>query len=136
MSFEGGSLVDHAAVQRARAQLGPAFARLLGYLREDGMKSLVAIEDALRADNAVAMVIPAHTLKGEARQFGANPLAALAEKIEDHARACVEHRDSPGGAIEDVVALRPLFEATLAMLEREANPLAQRRPAQGFGRRA
>ena len=35
----------------------------------------------------------------------------------------------------DVVALRPLFVQTLELLEREANPLAQRRPAQGFGRR-
>ncbi len=136
MSFEGGILIDRAAYQRARAELGAAFVRLLGYLREDGIKSVTAIEQALRADNAAAMVIPAHTLKGEARQFGASPLAALAEKIEDHARACVERRDSPSGAIEDVVALRPLFERTLELLEREANPLAQRRPPQGFGRRA
>lgn len=135
MSFEGGILIDRAAYQRARAELGAAFVRLLGYLREDGIQSVDAIEQALRADNAAAMVIPAHTLKGEARQFGANPLAALAEKIEDHARACVERRDSPSGAIEDVVALRPLFERTLELLEREANPLQQRRPVQGFGRR-
>ena len=136
MSFEGGILVDRIAYQRARTELGAAFVRLLGYLREDGVKALTALEEALRADNAAAMVIPAHTLKGEARQFGASPLAALAEKIEDHARACIERRDSPSGAIEDVVALRPLFERTLELLERDANPLAQRRPAQGFGRRA
>jgi HPt (histidine-containing phosphotransfer) domain-containing protein len=135
VSFEGGILIDHVAYQRARAELGASFVRLLGYLREDGEKSLRALEGALRADNAAAMVIPAHTLKGEARQFGADPLATLAEKIEDHARACVERRDSPSGAIEDVVALRPLFVRTLELLEREANPLAQRRPAQGFGRR-
>jgi HPt (histidine-containing phosphotransfer) domain-containing protein len=129
-------LVDRAAYSRARAELGASFVRLLGYLREDGVKSVSAIEAAMRAENAAAMVIPAHTLKGEARQFGALPLAELAEKIEDHARACVERRDTPNGAIRDVVALRPMFESTLELLEREANPLAQRRPAQAFGRRA
>lgn len=136
MSFEGAMLVDRAAYSRARAELGASFVRLLGYLREDGVKSVSAIEAAMRAENAAAMVIPAHTLKGEARQFGALPLAELAEKIEDHARACVERRDTPNGAIRDVVALRPMFESTLELLEREANPLAQRRPAQAFGRRA
>lgn len=136
MSFEGAMLVDRAAYSRARAELGASFVRLLGYLREDGVKSVSAIEAAMRAENAAAMVIPAHTLKGEARQFGALPLAELAEKIEDHARACVERRDTPNGAIRDVVALRPMFESTLELLEREANPLAQRRPVQAFGRRA
>ena len=39
-------------------------------------------------------------------------------------------------AIQLVVRLRPLFDETLALLEREANPLAERRPAAGgFGRR-
>jgi hypothetical protein len=33
------------------------------------------------------------------------------------------------------VRLRPMFEQTLALLEREANPLVERRPVQGFGRR-
>jgi histidine phosphotransfer protein HptB len=98
VSFEGAMLVDRAAYSRARAELGASFVRLLGYLREDGVKSVSAIEAAMRAENAAAMIIPAHTLKGEARQFGALPLAELAEKIEDHARACVERRDTPNGS--------------------------------------
>ena len=134
MSFEGGILVDREAQARARAELGAGYVRILGYFREDGTKSVAAIEEAMRKDQAAALVIPAHTLKGEARQFGAHPLAALAEKIEDHARACVERHDSPQDAIEDVVALRPLFLQTLAVLERDANPLAVRRPG-GFGRK-
>ncbi|MBW6526071.1 Hpt domain-containing protein [Sphingomonas sp. RHCKR7] len=135
MADEAVELVDRAALARARAELGAGFARILGYFREDGVKSLSALEDAMRKGNAAAMVIPAHTLKGEARQFGANVLAALAEKIEDHARACVEHHESPQDAIEDVVALRPLFLRTLALLDGEgAAPAAVRRPG-GFGRR-
>jgi histidine phosphotransfer protein HptB len=135
VAAEVEQLVDRAALARARAELGTGFARILGYFREDGVKSLSAIEDAMRKGQAAALVIPAHTLKGEARQFGANVLAALAEKIEDHARACVEHHESPQDAIEDVVALRPLFLRTLAVLESEgAAPVAVRRPS-GFGRR-
>ena len=101
MSFEGGILVDRQALAKAQAELGAGFVRILGYFREDGIKSLGALEDAVRKDNATAMVIPAHTLKGEARQFGADPLATLAEKIENFARQCVEHHESPRDAIAD-----------------------------------
>jgi len=127
-------LIDWNVFTRARAELGAGFVRILGYFREDGVKSVAAIETAMRARNAAAMVIPAHTLKGEARQFGAEPLAILAERIEAIARDCVENRDTPDEALEDIVALRPLFEQTLAKLERESNPLVERRPT--FGRRA
>ncbi|ONF95889.1 Hpt domain-containing protein [Sphingomonas jeddahensis] len=136
MSFEGSALLDWAAFAQAKAELGAAFVRILGYFREDGIKSVSAIEAAMRAQNAAALVIPAHTLKGEARQFGAIPLAILAEKIEVMARDCVEAHETPEGALQDVVALRPLFVSTLALLERDANPPAERRPVQGFGRRS
>ena len=137
VSFEGSTLVDWTAYAKARAELGAGFVRILGYFREDGVKSVAAIEAAMRARTAAAMVIPAHTLKGESRQFGAEPLALLAEEIETIARDCVETRDTPDDALPKVAALRPLFNETLALLEREANPLAERRPvAGGFGRRA
>ena len=130
----GDQLVDWTAFQAARSELGAGFVRILGYFHEDGTKSVAAIEDAMRGGNAAALVLPAHTLKGEARQFGAEPLAMLAESIEHIARQCVETRDAPDQALEHVVKLRPCFEATLTMLEREANPLVERRPQ--FGRRA
>jgi HPt (histidine-containing phosphotransfer) domain-containing protein len=128
-------LVNWGAFAQARAELGANFVRILGYFREDGVKSVSQIEEAMRALNATALVIPAHTLKGEARQFGADLLADLAETIETIARDCIEQHETPTEALEHVVRLRPLFEATLALLERDANPLAVRRPAAGFGRR-
>ncbi len=130
----GDQLVNWTAFQAARSELGAGFVRILGYFREDGTKSVAAIEQAMRGGNAAAMVLPAHTLKGESRQFGAEPLSLLAESIEHIARQCVETRDAPDQALEHVVKLRPCFEATLTMLEREANPLVERRPQ--FGRRA
>lgn len=138
VSFEGSTLVDWQAFQRARSELGAGFVRILGYFQEDGYKSVSAVETAVRANNAAALVIPAHTLKGEARQFGADPLAALAEQIEMIARGCVETHDTPEEAVPHAAKLRPLFEETLVLLIREATPLQQqRRPAAGggFGRR-
>ena len=55
-----------------RKQDAPALSRLR-YFREDGAKSLNQIEQAMRDENTIALVIPAHTLKGETRQFGAEP---------------------------------------------------------------
>jgi HPt (histidine-containing phosphotransfer) domain-containing protein len=128
-------LIDWTSFSQARAELGANFVRILGYFREDGIKSVSQIEEAMRAQNAAALVIPAHTLKGEARQFGADPLGDLAETIEMIARDCVEHHEAPAEALEHVVKLRPLFESTLSLLEREANPLVARRPAAAFGKR-
>lgn len=132
-TLDPNALVNWTAFSQARAELGANFVRILGYFHEDGVKSLERIEDAMRSNNAASLVIPAHTLKGEAHQFGAEPLAECAEAIEAIARQCVENRYEPSEALEHVVRLRPLFDATLALLEREANPLVERRPA--FGRR-
>jgi HPt (histidine-containing phosphotransfer) domain-containing protein len=127
--------VDWAVFGKARAELGADFVRILGYFREDGVKSVAAIEEAMRARSAAALVRPAHMLKGESLQFGAEPLGALAEHIELVARRCVESHDSPDELIEEVVKLRPLFTETLALFEREVNPLVNRRPVAGFGRK-
>ncbi len=135
MVSHGNELIDWPAFTQARSELGAGFVRILGYFQEDGVKSVSAIEAAMRAGNPTAMVIPAHTLKGEARQFGAEPLAEVAEHIETIARGCIETRDTPDAALQHVVSLRPLFDETLTLLQREANPLVARRPA-GFGRRA
>lgn len=135
MSGNAASLIDWNAFNEARAELGSDFVRILGYFREDGAKSLDAIEEAMRNKNSAALVLPAHTLKGEARQFGAEPLAAIAEQIEMTARRCVELHMTPDELIPEVVKLRPMFETTLQLFDRETNPLVERRPA-GFGRRA
>ena len=125
-------IIDWEVFQQSRAELGADFIRILGYFREDGTKSVAAIEDAMRAKNAVALVIPAHTLKGESRQFGAGAMADLAEEIENEARKCVEWRQSPDELITQIVKLRPLFEETMTAFDTETNPLVERR---GFGRR-
>jgi histidine phosphotransfer protein HptB len=127
------AIIDWEAFQASRAELGADFIRILGYFREDGTKAVAAIEEAVRAQSAVAIVIPAHTLKGEARQFGADALGDLAEEIEDFARKCVEWRQSPDEIVPEVVKLRPLFIETIEAFDAETNPLVERR---GFGRKS
>lgn len=134
MSYQDTELVSWSEFARTRSELGTAFLRILGYFREDGAKSISTVEEAFRARNAVALVTPAHTLKGESAQFGAYRLSAMAEEIEMVARRCVEMHESPDELIEVVVALRPCFTETMALLDRDANPLAARRPTT-FGRR-
>jgi hypothetical protein len=70
-----------------------------------------------------------HTLKTEARQFGADPLGALAEEIEFAARRAIEARMFPDELIPTVTRLRPLYLETMELFEKETNPLVSRRPA-------
>jgi HPt (histidine-containing phosphotransfer) domain-containing protein len=116
--------------------LGAGFVRILGYFLEDGTKSVAAIEEAMRLKGSAKLVMPAHTLKGEAWQFGANRLALLAEEIEVAARHYVEIQIDPSELVEKVVHLRPLFEATVSALEAETSPLVERRPVAAAQRNA
>lgn len=134
MSHRDVELISSSAFAHARAELGAQFARILGYFRQDGEQSVAAVEKAFRARSAVALVTPAHRLKGEAAQFGALRLSAIAEEIEMVARRCIESRESPEELIETVVALGPCFAETMALLEQGAGSQAARRVA-GFGRR-
>jgi histidine phosphotransfer protein HptB len=136
-----GSAVDWAAFARMRAELGPDFIRILGYFREDGEKSVARIEQAMHRGDAAALVGPAHRMKTEARQFGAEPLGELAEEIEHAGRRAVEARLFPDHILPQVARLRPLYEETMALFEQETNPLVARRPSadravsnQEFGR--
>ena len=129
---ESDAIVDWGVFSRTRTQLGQGFVRILGYFREDGEKSIAKIEDAMQRRDATGLVIPAHTLKSEARQFGAEPLGALAEEIEFAARRSIEARMFPDELIPAVAQLRPLYCETIELFEREINPLVSRRPA--FGR--
>jgi HPt (histidine-containing phosphotransfer) domain-containing protein len=126
------NLVDWTKFAQMRTELGASFVRILGYFREDGEKAVAKIEEAMHRRDAAAMVLPAHTLKAEARQFGAEPLADLAEEIENEARRALESHLFPDNILPQVAQLRPLYGRTLDMLEQETNPLAVRRP--GFGR--
>jgi histidine phosphotransfer protein HptB len=122
-------IVDWTVFCAARSELGAGFARILSYFREDGEKAVSRIEAAMQSRDSAGLVLPAHTMKSEARQFGAEPLGALAEEIEFTARRAIEIRAFPDELIPAVARLRPLYLETMAQLEAEANPLVRRRAA-------
>ncbi|HEX6604111.1 MAG TPA: Hpt domain-containing protein [Sphingomicrobium sp.] len=138
MSDDQPDIVDWALFEKNRAELGPGFIRIISYFREDGSKSVAQIEQAMHEQNTPALVIPAHTIKGEARQLGAEPLATVAELIESTARLCVETHRFPDELVERVVELRRLFSKTIELFDKATNPLVSRSPAgpAGFGRKA
>ena len=133
---ESSGIVDWAYFEKSRAELGPGFIRILGYFREDGEKSVAKIEQAMHEQNTVELVIPAHTLKGESRQFGAEPLAEVAERIENVARSCIETHRFPDELIPDVVELRRMFNLTVDLFDKATNPLMTRAAPVAFGRRS
>ena len=132
---EARNIVDWVHFEKSRAELGPGFIRILTYFKEDGTKSIADIEQAMHNHNTAALVLPAHTLKGESRQLGAEPIAKIAELIETTARLCVETHRFPDELIPQVVELRRLFEQTVEMFDKATNPLVSRTGPAGFGRK-
>src|SRR6478672_8198761 len=126
-------IIDWEYFEKSRAELGPGFIRILSYFKEDGTKSIAQIEQAMREENTTALVIPAHTLKGEARQLGAEPLAKIAELIETTARFCMESRRFPDELVPEVVQLRKLFDETVELFTKATNPLVSRTGGTGLG---
>lgn len=135
MTDDRADIVDWALFEKNRAELGPGFIKIISYFREDGAKSVAQIEQAMREENTVGLVLPAHTIKGESRQLGAEPLAKIAELIESTARLCVETKRFPDELVPQVVEMRALFSQTIALFDKATNPLMTRAAPGGFGRR-
>ena len=139
--MSGHPQINHETLSAIRLELGAHFPRILGYFAEDGVKSVQAVEEAVANRDAVALVRPAHTLKGEALQFGAEALGYAAEYIEQAARAGVEAHSFPLDIVEFSTKLRPLFEEALVALQHAVAPkpaavaMPLRRPVGGFGRK-
>lgn len=134
---DAAEIVDWTLFEKNRKELGPGFIRILSYFREDGAKSVAQIEQAMREENTVGLVLPAHTIKGKSRQLGAEPVAKIAELIETTARFCMETHRFPDELVPEVVELRRLFSETIELFEKATNPLMTRAPAGpgGFGRK-
>lgn len=137
--MSGHPPINNETLSAIRLELGVHFSRILSYFAEDGVKSVQAIEDAVGKRDAVALVRPAHTLKGESLQFGCEALGYAAEHIEKAARAAVEAHSFPLEIVDFSWKLRKLFDEALAALEHAAAPKQAaaaplRRPA-AFGRK-
>lgn len=88
-------LINDSEFAHAQDQLGAAFPMIVDIFAEEAEKSVGMLARAMAALDAAGMIIPAHSIKGEARQFGARLLAELAERIEAGARQCVSQGREP-----------------------------------------
>ncbi|WP_238147170.1 Hpt domain-containing protein [Rhizorhabdus dicambivorans] len=141
MVQSGNGVVNWTTFDQTRALIGNDFTKILGYYRDDAAKCVVAVEQAYKLRDAVSMVRPAHTLKGDSLQFGGEALGKLAEHIEHSARRCVEEHSAPDKLDAEILQLRPLLIETLSHFERAlaktaAVPMIRRPAAAGFGRKA
>ncbi|WP_255536480.1 Hpt domain-containing protein [Pacificimonas pallii] len=116
--------------------MGARFINTIKYFLEDGAKAVSAIEEGQRGGDAAAMVLPAHTLKTEARQLGAYNLGDLCDDIEQCARHLVETQERPDDLLTKVAQLRAQFRDVTTIFQRETNPLQQPCQKAVFGRAA
>ena len=73
---------------------------------------LAAIDEAVAAGDATRVVVPAHTLKGNASTIGATGLAAIARSLEERGR-----RGDTDGAGDDAAAARDELARVVAALD-------------------
>jgi HPt (histidine-containing phosphotransfer) domain-containing protein len=110
-----GVAIDLAALRRLRAVIGGEAADLQELI-EDYLEAAPALAEKIArtaADRDVdAMRIAAHTLKSNARDFGAVRLAALCEALE---KACKE--GTVGDALSQAVEIRAEEDVARAALE-------------------
>ena len=130
MTDDARDIVDWAYFEKSRTELGPGLhphPQLFqgGRRRSRSPRS----RQAMREQNTTALVLPAHTLKGESRQLGAEPLAKIAELIETTARFCIETHRFPDELVPEVVELRRLFDQTVELFDKATNPLIDARRA-------
>ena len=90
---DGSDIIDWVHFEKSRSELGPGFIRILGYFREDGAKSLAAIEHAMRAGELPGLD-DARQLTFEAVSFleAANTRSLLYASTEPYDRAAAAVR--------------------------------------------
>ena len=129
-----GTVAIKAAMERARIEGAEVDEVILGQILAAG-----AGQNPARQASVNAGIPVEHTAFGINQLCGSGlravALAALAEDIELSARDCVEWRQNPADLVEQVVALRPLYEATVQAIDEATNPLKSRRPAFGAASR-
>src|SRR3546814_11786992 len=75
-------IVHTRVFERARAELGSAFLRILGSFREDRVKAVDRIERAMRTGHTASLLLPALPPKGAARPVVASSLGVLADPCQ------------------------------------------------------
>lgn len=105
--------LDQAALANLLAMVGddPEFVdELVDAYLEDAPSQVAAIRAAVDGDDPVALVRPAHTLKGSSQNLGASRVAELSRTLEERGRSGV--LIGAAGLVDDLdEALRELAAA-------------------------
>ena len=110
--------IDREAWAETRSLVGDRIDIISGYFLEDGERYIREIQAALQSGRALKeFVMPAHTLKSSARQFGLLGLADLARRIEEIGRTQSD-MNSAAAAIQPLIApLQQAFDEASAYLQ-------------------
>lgn len=114
--FASQAVVDRAFLVEVRVELGDAFGGILDMFADDGLMTVAAIEDLSARNDRDALAAAAHNLKGEARQFGCDRLAAISLALERGMRAPSDDPMSSDDVRALVAQLRPCFLSSIAAL--------------------
>ncbi len=110
-------VLDGQMLRQLREEIGNAFVKMVAVFLEDAPVQLEAITQAIAVADAVSLGELAHSLKGAARNLGANQFAAIAKQLENLGR-----RGSIQGAEELSLALCSEYEQVKSALLKEIDP--------------
>lgn len=124
--------INWQILRKTQNRFGNHFFMHFGYFITESPGAIQKIEDAMRANNAAKMVLPANRLAEDAFLFGAIALGELAETVEHKAQECVTKRTTPEILKQDICKLPLLYHTSISRIEREISPLVHRKSRIAF----
>jgi diguanylate cyclase (GGDEF)-like protein len=109
--------LHYEAFTELRESIGEAFPKMIELFLEDLPVYLNTLAKAVAESNAKALADAAHSIKGSARNFGADRLALIAKRLEDLGRSA-----GTEGAGKLLKELESESEAVMALLQHEVRP--------------
>lgn len=109
--------LDGNVFSELRESMGGAFSRLIEVFLEDIPLYLRSLEKAIAEGDGQALADLAHSVKGSARNLGANRLAAVCKQLEDLGRS-----ESIDGGAHLLTTLATEYELVKAVLQHEIMP--------------
>lgn len=79
-------LFDLNSLAEAKRTMKAKFGTMVQYFLEDSESYIIAIKEAITANNVEAIISPSHTLKSSSKQMGAERLSNISKEIEAMAR--------------------------------------------------
>ncbi len=113
----GAEPLHYEAFAELRESIGEAFPKMIQVFLEDLPAYLNTLAKAVEECNAKALADAAHSIKGSARNFGADRLALIAKRLEDLGRNARTE-----GAEDLLKELQSESESVVALLQHEVRP--------------